>query len=251
MAAGAVEANVTTNTGKIGAYFDGVDDKIDLSAIPEIDKDKPFSVALDYYKTNDDPVLIFTSVKGGTNRFAITAQTGIAGGIYNGAAYRAASTTGDPANRKWYNIVYTYNGANTANSDSQLYIDGVLQTGTGTPAPNATAGVRIGMDTGGGKIYKGTIGNMKVWSRLLSPTEAITASTGAPVQGMIHHWKLATDYKDSVGSNDGTNDGTHFAIIDDAIEAAIKADRTTANDTYLLAKGGRGQIVSAVIEENP
>ncbi len=103
-------------------------------------------------------------------------------------------------------------------------------------------------DSGG--YYAGALSNVKVWNRVLTTDEIARDYAGTPIpNGLTNRWKLMDDYKDSVGTADGTNSGTYLGIQEDAIAAVIKADRVTANDKYLIAGFNNGQIISTVIEE--
>lgn len=57
----------------------------------------------------------------------------------------------------------------------------------------------------------GGLADIKIYNKVLSSTEITKLYNGQKVtDGLIHHWKLDKDYKDLVGSADGTNSGSYL-----------------------------------------
>lgn len=263
MGAGAVEVNITTNDSKKGVVFDKVDDFIEY---PHNDKFLGANLA--------DGFTISAWINPRSD------GEGTGGGIVNksesssalnGIEWRMAAgpvisfeldggtvrNSGTITLGVWTHILITVTAAQIATS----YLNGVV---SGTPGDLVkgidqiitTAKFIIGNGNSGAqdRTFDGTIMGVKMWNKVLSSDEiTLDASDGNnPTENLILHVPLQGDYDDiSRTELTGTNSGTHFSIVDDAIAAAIKTDRTTANDKYLMVGMPGGQVVSAIIEEAP
>ncbi len=248
MAAGAVEVNITSNNSKQCAIFDGVDDYIKNM---NITIDKAWSIAFSLY------------TKDGNRNSILGDITANAGYLYcrDGTKDVAFEPTVDGRGvtlefdsygtiiGKWVHYVIT-----AIPTAMNLYMDGAIMDNS----PQVPVANDISFNiTQIGRAYtaiansyiKGGLSNLQIYNRELTATEALKLSQGNSIkEGLIHNWKFK-DYTDSIGSADGTNDGTTLGIIDDAIGAAIKADRTGANDKYICAGTIGGQVTSVIIEE--
>lgn len=163
-----------------------------------------------------------------------------------------AADSGNIANlfKIWSHVLVTI----SATQRCTFYINGV-QTGVaninlvqGISAITTTTKMRIGNVAGGTNYtFDGGIREVKMWNRVLTQTE-ITADYNNIVStnGLLHHYKLAGDYTDygSIGST-ATNSGSTIAILEDNIAKAIKAQRTSADDKYMLF-GKKGTSVGCV-----
>ena len=97
----------------------------------------------------------------------------------------------------------------------RIYKEGVLiggpTTGGALASITSTNNIRIGnVASGTDRTFDGGISDVRWWNRELTATEAATVANGGEVSNSVHRWKLADDYKDSVGSADGTNSGTYL-----------------------------------------
>ena len=250
MAAGDTEANITTPVAQTGARFDGVDDSIDLgvgNVLGVTSLTSPFSIGLWINKSDAAGTInVFSSSRGANDRFGITISNIVRVGTYNGAIYNNKHSSTNITAGKWHRVLVVFDGTTMA-----LYLDGILQSGTTQPAVGNDDMTVIGADVDPlDKNWNGPISDVHFWNRGLTQEEATEYYSGKIVSGISHRWRLDTDYTDSIGDVDGTNSGTYLGIIDDETAAAIKADRTTANDSYMMV-GIKGQIISTVIEEAP
>ena len=257
MAAGDVEVNITTNNSKAGAFFDGVDDAVtvDRAKVEEpIIASQEMTVSC-WLLVRDGLVEESEFLSGGFSaNFAFELGMGADERPFfqtvDGGTLKKATPLTSLEFCRWYFIMGTIDSTNI-----KIYQDNVevnsLAMGANTIKSNATD-YRIGNRSTEEKPAKATISDMQLWNRALTSEERAKVMAGQNVtENRISQWKLQTDYKDSVGDNDGTNSGTHFTIQDDAIAQAIKADRTTPNDSYMMVGMPGGQVVSTVIEEAP
>lgn len=122
---------------------------------------------------------------------------------------------------KDYHIVCTYDGSEVY-TGFKVYINGVQLTtvsggfGTGyTGMGNTSAEVNIGsLDSISNYFYEGQISNVAIWDDVRTQAEVTTDYQNGWIDttdgNIVSYWKLAGDYNDSVGSNNGTNNGTSF-----------------------------------------
>jgi len=263
MAAGDVIANVTTNNSRQGAVFDGVDDYIEIAHNDnQLGKNLSNGFTISAWINP-------TSSGGGTagsSGYILDKSSAGAGadGFYLGSNLTDdkwqltidQGTTVKSTNAMtigvWTHILVTVSSAQLAN----MYLNGTI---TGTPntdliktiADITTTGVmKIGNRFGStDKPFDGVISDVQMWNRVLSADEIAQVYAGFPdiKTGRIVNYKLNGTY------GDATNSGTHFTIRDDAIAAAIAAQRvnpTSVSGHTLFTGLPGGQILSAIIEED-
>lgn len=251
MTAGDVEVNITSPSARYGAKFDGTDDSVEKDE--NLISDFPFTMSAWVY--GSDGAIFFLVDKdvadkmfgyyingaGPTlNIFARNTSTD----IYTGPAI---STT------QWNHVLVVFRSA----TDREIYLNGT-SGGQDTSSVSFSANTdrwsigRIG-DSTPSTYFTGVISDVKLYSVDLTTSEITNLANNIDVtRGLQNHWKLKDDYNDFVGSSDGTNDGTYLGIFDSSITNAIEADRTTANDIYLIADSAKGkQAISTIIEEAP
>ena len=253
MAAGNVETNITSPNAKAGAIFDGTNDEIDLGDLFETGFNK-LSFSL-WFKANNTTRRYILSKENVNNddRFYLMLNL-TAGKItfrYEGSATGLKEIDYNYNNNEWINIIIVING-----TTNKIYINGILRDSIASTAPllsGHSTNMTIGNRPGVGEFFSGIITNFQVYqNKELSITEIENISNNLSATGLTNYYKLESDYTDSVGSNDGINVGSMLGISDEDISAAIAADRTTANDIYLIADSGRGkQAISVIIEEAP
>ncbi len=245
MGAGDVEVNVTTNTGRSCAVFDGVDDSVKLG----LDPVGLGSVTISFW--------CMTYGWGGSGygrifddgKFKVFLNN--ANAVFdaqNDGSNSASSANNSIVFNVWQHWIITREG-----TDFNFYLNNVLTNGADHTSGNPTApdyNMYIGNRDGDARGHNGCISDFKIWDKILTASERATVYAGGVVSdGLTHRWKLHNDYKDSVGDADGTNAGSILQIRDDAIAAAIAADRTTANDKYMMVGMPGGQVVTGIIEE--
>lgn len=260
MATGDVVCNLTNPLAKRCAVFDGVDDYVDITHKDDMlgaNLSNGFSISADVFlKSNgelDTGYIIDKST--GTNgqngfRFHFALPDTIAFKINNGTG----RSSGSISLNTWFNIIVTV----TAGQLCSFYVNGVL-SGTanqdlvqGISTITTTTNARIGNRAGNtDRTWDGGIRNVCFYNKVLSSAEILKVGTGQNVKsGLIHRWKLDTDYNDSVGSADGTNSGSVLRAVDDQVATALSDTRTTANDKYLIAVTNN-KVLTTVIEEAP
>jgi len=259
MAAGTVETNITNIHAFKGASFDGVDDYVTLAhnvnqIIPSVANGLTISAWVNPKSIGESAggrILVKTDAgTGSSNGFQYHMGLQLVNFQLNGGS-NIASTTGTVPYGKWTHVLLTLSSAQIATH----YINGLsenigdcVQTISNI---TTTQDVKIGNRNGGtDRSYDGSISKVKMWNKVLSSEEIAQDYAGGVVEdGLIIDVPLQDDYTDNKG-NTTTNSGSRLAIVDDSVAAAIKADRTTANDKYLITSI-QGQIISNIIEEAP
>ena len=250
MAAGAVEVDITSANAKAGAIFDGVDDKIDLGN-SSILKPTQFTITAWVMGSGNYSSVYPHVIKAG----AVHCGYGLA---FNGVAIitlTIGTGAGTTMNVSALNDDFSYFRFVAGTYDGTtgvIYLDGVEKArNNGSMAYDAN-NIFIGNRDSDNRYWSGSISDLRMFNRVLTETEINMLYNGEDYKkNLIGQWKLNTDYKDNIGSNDGTNIGSRLGTTDSAIAAAVAADRTTPNDVYLIASTGKNQVVTAVIEEAP
>jgi hypothetical protein len=163
-----------TTSGKYGRAlsFDGVND---YASVPD-------TASLDLTKGMTLEAWVYPTAGGSAWRTALLKETsaGLSYGLYafdggghsagflnSGSDIGASSTTALPLS-KWSHLAATYDGAAL-----KLYVNGALKsTRTATGAmPTSTKPLKIGGNAVWGEFFKGSIDDVRVYSRALSATE--------------------------------------------------------------------------------
>lgn len=258
MAAGDVEANRSSVNFKSGYRFDGVDDKIDFG--------NPFAAAPDAMsiafwakvKNWDSTHSFFFRVLGegsargprmqyrtDNNTFKINIR---ADGATHTITVENVNTTYTP--NRWYHFIVTINP-----TEAILYIDGV---NTASVTMNAsvlnysTQDMWIGQDNNLGYELTGEMSDFRLYNKVLTATQITELAGGRHVsENLVNHWKLDGDATDSVGSANGTVTGALAGTFDGGVAQDITADRTTANDQYIIAPLSKQNmaVMTAIVEE--
>lgn len=254
MVAGDVLVAITKNSSKGCTRFDGIDDVVTINNDPSLlDYSEITLSAWIYVNTLPSPTFpgIINLDAVGDRGFQIslvhTSNKVNFVVSYDGTNTFSATTTSGIDLRKWVHVAVTW-----SNNTVKHYINGSLD--------------RTATITGGAKIYAssqdlfigkritetldGYISDTGIYNKVLTATEITSLYKKRPIKrGLVSCWKLTNDYQDCVGSNHGTNTGTHFAIIDENISTKIATNRTTANDQYMVMGCAGGEVISVVIEE--
>ncbi len=94
--------------------------------------------------------------------------------------------TGQLAMNEWYHVAVTYDRTSPAN-DPIFYINGVATTTTeygtpsGTPDSDASYDLTIGAKEDGDALFDGAIDDVRIYNRILTPTEIATLYKGGSV----------------------------------------------------------------------
>lgn len=153
----------------------------------------------------------------------------------------------------WTHVIVTVSSAQRAN----FYINGVLSGSANQNLVQAlstittTNAMRIGNRAGAtDRTWDGGLKDVKMWNRVLTAAEIAEEYAGTtPMSGLLHWFKLGGDYADygSVGVT-ATNSGSVPFIEDDALAAAVKAQRVASTDKWMIYRGQGGQVGTVNIE---
>lgn len=258
MAQGDVVVDLTNSLPKRCAVFDGVDDKVVLASSADIN-----------FKTENSFSFGCWAKKLGVG--ASGYNIGFIGNNFNTAigvkdnsnlivwGLRSATNTTHVRtdsiagldSKAWNHYFITYN---SATKETILYINGVNKvsfTSTITDLDLSTSNwdIRYSIIGGNRTFVKCGIADCQIFKRTLSEAEVSDIVSGKNTsEGLLHRYKLDKDYKDSVGSVDGTNTGSYLSTVDDQVSTNIKNARTTANDKYLISVINN-KVLTSVIEE--
>lgn len=169
-------ATVTGATwGLQGRTFDGSDDQI---AVPDHDTlDIVDALTIEAWVkltdvTDDRQIVAKNNVGNGTldpYHFRVAATGKLAGRVGNGATTNDVNGNTAVNNGVWRHVVFTHNS-----TDLRLYVDGLSDatpvSRAITPITNTTT-LRIGMWATVWNKFKGTIGEVRIYNRALTPLE--------------------------------------------------------------------------------
>lgn len=200
-------------TGLFGGAlkFDGSDDKIENSSVPDLINGLPaitFSLWVKSDVTSEDRDIFYTCEPTGADeglgiRYD---RTGASGGGVDGIKASIRTTTGyaqiesasGVQTSDWQHLAITWE-SDSLDSHLKLYINGVLDT------PRYDRGPVYGVVTGIQKLmlgcgsknthWDGLIDDVRVYDRALSSKEVNDVKAGANVTGLILHW----DFDESRG----------------------------------------------------
>lgn len=247
MGAGDVEVNINSANAKKCAIFDGTNDEVSFTAENNLSVAKNFTISLWLKKPSEAAFAIISNVLGANDKVSIYYSAGsLRANRHDGSTTAASGAFSDWDT--WVHIAFTHE-----DGVPLLYINGAVQSGTAGGSLGVPVGLVLGSFTDKtGNFIEGCIADVRIYNKVITSAEITSLINGKNIiNGLVNRWSfLDNTYNDSVGSNDGTNDGSYISISDEDIAAAISADRTTANDIYLLTDSGNElQAISAVIEE--
>ncbi len=138
-------------------------------------------------------------------------------------------------NNQWHHVLMTRNATTGAIA---LYVDGVAQTGTSDTGAKTTAFTTIGMvdDTGGTPtFYAGSMDELAVWNRVLSPTEAADIYRRGALN--LTFQVRSCDDAACAGESFMGPDGTGSTVYSEIANATLNPPATTvtnvANNRYM------------------
>jgi len=269
MVAGDVDVRLTKNNGKGCAIFDGVDDNVTITNNSFLNPKTVMSASVwvkgpavagkaIFTKYDTSNIRSWQIVDSNTTaaKFRVTlSQDGTTNNI---RAYDSSVTVFD---NKWHHLAFTFDGATQT---VLLYIDGVVDpaqtaiTVTGTLTSiyeNSTVPVHIGASYLAGaktNYFAGCIKRCKMWKRTLTAAEIAQDYNGATIPlGLVVEYPLMSNYNDVVSGYNGSNSGSVLSIVDDAIQTAVAAQRTSygATSKFYIVKGQDGQLTTVAIDE--
>lgn len=253
MAAGDVVVTRTKTNAKKCASFNGTSDyfsmpstignkvsetnQITVSFWFRVDE---FSNAYSYFFAKDSDMV----------RIFIKRDTGDVSVNYFGLTDTSISAAPAAADGEWHHLITSYNGTHI-----DLLIDGVSVT------PEASTGtlfmsndtIYVGSYDGTQLYLPGEMANICIWNRGLTTAEKADVYAGVCVsKDLIFKATFKNDtFTDDTGNFVITNNGSVIQIVDSDVAAAMKAQRVTANDKFLIYKGMEGQVNTCSIEEAP
>jgi len=264
MGAGDVEVNLTQNDSHKGAKLDGTDDTMISPATSfEYGTSRDFSIAF-WFKCDMDlaaaanRLMSKTKISTGKGWFMDISQNKIRFYTKVGSDYNITADNAYIYLNKWTHIAITID----RDVGGVLYLNGSAIATTETNIANLATdnlssgiGLQIGqLDTQVVNWLNGTIADLQIFSdKVLSATEVSNIYNNIAVtDGLESAYDfLDGTYNDRVGSNNLTNNGTYITIPDVGIATVVAADRTTANDHYLIYEQPHGQVGTVIIEEAP
>lgn len=245
MAAGAVEVDIVTPNARAGAIFDGVDDKVTFTAttFDLLAEGTTFSF---WIKRN---LLLGTGKILGNTGFCCWSFLEFFGAnslrieTDTNADYSSSIVLSD---RKWHHVVIAATGGVLT-----WYLDGVDQS---VADPNVTDDLTVNNfgTNNNGVFFNGVLSDFRIYKGAITAAEVTQLFSGDTNinSELINNWKFKDDYNDSAGNLNGTNVGTRFGMMDDAIMTAIEATRVTANDKHLFTLTAKGlQVIHVDVEE--
>ena len=183
-----------------------------------------------------------------------------------GTVASARWITGTLINRNWvhFAVVRTFEGDGDGSrvaGDCILYTDGTAVTPNFVPtAAIAHTGntFRIARGVGGSGGAEAKFADFQIHNRVLTATEIANLALGQSIpDGLVHRWVFG-DFSDSAPVEAGVSGGATLTkqfspdmnmIVDDAVEESIRVTRTGANDSFLIARGQGGEVITVGIEE--
>jgi len=126
---------------------------------------------------------IFLQIRTGTDRFVIGKRTSTQAvcGYWDGASYVNRKSGTAPLNQ-WFFALCIWNSTN-----STLYVNSAIVTDTFTPGIGGTLGTSIGGDRGT-RTLNGSISDVRVWNRSLTPAEVATVYANGTVSDGLVAW---------------------------------------------------------------
>lgn len=268
MVVGRATAAITTNNGKVGPSYDGVDDTTSMG-IRGLDDttDGLTGVSMSLWVkmhsfTGNHPFLFVKILHTGLVAFGLDL-------VDNTTNYRIrigarsvktdgyqSLTPSDTFNfGEWVhftgvidypnNTISVYANGSLVETKAVTFDNDVLTLQTPTYADHFGSG---NMST---VFAKWVISDVILFEKALSADEVLKAFGNQTLPSIIHRWKLNTDYTDSVGGVDATNSGSRIGNFDGAIAEELKSMIQTENDKILGVAMVGGQMVTVVVEEAP
>ena len=185
---GTINGSLTYSAGKVGSYAAQFNGSSSWVSIPISIGTTNFSIAM-WIKTTDasgnsgdqwysDHGLVDGEIPGVVNDFG----TAIGGGYFKlgiGNPDTTLTSTEKINDGNWHQVTATWNSGTGA---MQIYVDGVLNvSGTGPTGPrNAVVnGLHIGNSHDSGHYFTGTLDQVELYNRILSPSQISTLALGS------------------------------------------------------------------------
>src|SRR5262245_7302875 len=151
------------------------------------------------WKNNGGPTWTTWSLQlnpNGTGSDVVCFETG-----YSGSNHILESKRGAIPDGTWVHVAGVYDPASPA-PQKKLYLNGILhaavpQTAALSYDTTETGDIYFGQNGGGGEIYKGAVGDIRVYSRALTADEIRPLAAGAPPPPTPKEARKAAEYKPS------------------------------------------------------
>jgi hypothetical protein len=243
MAVGNVTTDITTISGRSGARFDGIDDKLTVQNTFPIVWNNGGCISFNMFSlcpntTNRifDGTNINCLVNGSTNVISFTL-----------AGQTTSTTGGDYISRKWTNVIINFDSAGR-----RIYINGALvkndTTNKNLQSTDITS-LYFGNRATGDRPFKGNVGNIKFYENVLESSEIIRLSNNEQItRGLFAEWIFKDNFNDTFARHNCTNSGAYLTFTDENVQNMLEDLRTNSNDKYLGTEINK-QIFFAVIEE--
>lgn len=175
---------------------------------------------------------IISKEGGGAGYYMWTASGGSAVHFgFNAGAFEIAA--GNLSPNTWYHVVGTYDPAGGTNN-GKFYLNGsVIAVKTSALSPNSTSGA-LGLGSNGSgnsQVFTGTLDQMMVWNRVLTPTEIsnLYSANNIPTNGLVGEWNFNEDsgttaFDISGNGNNGTLHNSPTRVL-----STIPANPNTGN----------------------
>ena len=174
--------------GKFGnaVRFDGSNDHVQRQALSNININDNWSTSVWVNPSSTSSTrIVLANSQSANDRWGIEISSGnLRTGIYNGSSYFTNKNTSISAN-VWTHVATIYDG-----SEIRLFLNGVEAVATGNvPSLNQDAYFTMGSRTTGSSSYfAGRIDEVRVYNRVLSPSEVKDLYEWAP--GPVGYWKM-------------------------------------------------------------
>lgn len=258
MAAGDVDARITTLQAFNCASFDGVDDIITFSGYNRFDIKKGCTISFFVKSLVADASASSVSINDGTNQLMVSLNTDAAasntGVRVSDIGFDDTFSSGSqsqPTLNKWYHVAGTYDGSNFI-----TYLDGVaMLTDSSTLSTwnGYVKNIEIGGETiGTGSFGKQRIAMVKIYDVALSASDILKLSLGQDVsKNIVADIPLNGSALEKINNISGTITGATFSIDDNDVTTAVTEQRTAtlSTGTFIFTNGMDGQIYHAAITE--
>lgn len=151
--------------------FDGVDDYINMSSLDFLNRYNNYSISLWVKMNTIDSYGTLYAHSNGSSSIREGIQIGSSGTVYagyfDGTPYEGTSG-GNVSNGQWNHIVYIQNQGNES-----LYVNGIKQSGTGTPTLSYNEGLFIGYNGDEDYFFNGSIDEFQIYNKTINETEIL------------------------------------------------------------------------------
>jgi len=226
MVAGDITAKRAKSSDFPCAVFDGVDDVVAFS--PVINVNNSYTLSSWIYTGDNGRNSIFgdSSISSGFLFIRDFTKTVDFEPINDGLGCAISFSSYGSILNKWVYITVVVENSNNL----KLYLDGNY-IGNSSPANNDTnfniEYIGRGYTGVASSFFNGSIRDVRIYDTALTAEEVSLLYNGTNIKtGLVARYKLADDYNDSAGTNNGTNTGSYLT---NTIQNKLKADANSLN----------------------